>query len=140
MMATGNAAAAGILAPHRPPMTDVTGFGLGRHAMNLAERCGMAGVAINLASLPLLPGAASLIEAGHRSSLHEQNRDSVRLSQPTAPSPVADILFDPQTSGGLLAAVPARVATDILASMRSAGLHPALIGRLTDTPGITLDI
>jgi len=140
MMATGNAVAAGILAPHRPPMTDVTGFGLGRHAMNLAERCGMAGVVINLSSLPLLPGAASLVEAGHRSSLHDQNRNSVRLSLPSAPSPIAEILFDPQTSGGLLAAVPARLTPDILAAMQSAGHSAALIGRFTDTPGIALNI
>ena len=139
MMATGNAAAATILAPHCPPMTDVTGFGLARHAMNLAERCGMAGATIDLEALPLLRGAQSLLAAGHRSSLHDQNRGSVRLSAGAAPSPLADILFDPQTSGGLLAAVPAATAAEIEAALQSAGHACARVGRLTDSPGITLE-
>ncbi|MEC7210909.1 MAG: selenide, water dikinase SelD [Pseudomonadota bacterium] len=139
IMAAGNAAAAAILAPYRPPMTDVTGFGLARHAMNLAERCGMAGVNIDLASLPLLRGAQSLLAAGHRSTLHDQDRDSVRLSANSAASPLADILFDPQTSGGLLAAVPAEKAAKIEVALQSAGHACARVGRLTDTPGITLE-
>lgn len=139
MMATGNANAAAILAPHRPVMTDVTGFGLGRHAMNLAERCGMDGVVVDLSSLPVLAGANRLLEAGHRSTLHDQNKASVRIATTGTLSPLADILFDPQTSGGLLAAFPAVLAPDILSAMRSAGQSAAIIGRLTDSPGITLE-
>lgn len=135
-MASGNAAAAAVLAPHRPVMTDVTGFGLGRHAMNLAERCGAQGVEVDLAALPLLAGAERLLETGHRSTLHDQNKASVRLNAANTP-PRADILFDPQTSGGLLAAVPSILAADIQMQMADAGQNTAIIGRLSSTAGLT---
>ena len=79
-MAEGNAAAASALAPSTPLMTDVTGFGLARHALNLASRCDRSGVALDLASLPCLDGALSLLERGYRSTLHNQNRAAVRLA------------------------------------------------------------
>ena len=66
-MALGNGRAAEILQPDNPMMTDVTGFGLARHALNLAERCGFAGVEITLSALPLLPGTSNLLEQGIRS-------------------------------------------------------------------------
>ena len=138
MMARGNDLAAAIFAPHRPVMTDVTGFGLARHAMNLAERCRMQGVEIDLAALPLLEGASTLLKAGHRSTLHPQNKAAVRIVGPDPVAPIADILFDPQTSGGLLAALPGAVAPAIIEAFHQSGRPAAIIGRLNDIPGITL--
>ena len=138
MMARGNGLAAATLAPHRPVMTDVTGFGLARHAMNLAERCGMQGIEIDLAALPLLDGAKAMLEAGHRSTLHPQNRAAVRIAGADSVAPVADILFDPQTSGGLLAALPGAVAPGIIKAFHQSGQPAAIVGRLNDVPGLTL--
>ena len=138
MMARGNGLAAATLAPHRPVMTDVTGFGLARHAINLAERCGMQGIEIDLAALPLLDGARAMLEAGHRSTLHPQNRAAVRIAGADSVAPVADILFDPQTSGGLLAALPGAVAPGIIEAFHQSGQPAAIVGRLNDVPGLTL--
>ena len=138
MMARGNGFAAATLAPHRPVMTDVTGFGLARHAMNLAERCGMPGVEIDIAALPLLDGAMAMLEAGHRSTLHPQNRAAVRIDGAETLAPIADILFDPQTSGGLLAAIPRADASELVKDFHQSGQPASIIGRLNDIPGITL--
>ena len=138
-MAEGNAAAASALAPSTPLMTDVTGFGLARHALNLASRCDRSGVALDLASLPCLDGALSLLERGYCSTLHNQNRAAVRMARAqTAPADI-DILFDPQTSGGLLAALPEPAADAALARLHLAGIGAARVGRLTDeTTGLSV--
>ena len=98
----------------------------------------MQGVEIDLAALPLLDGAKTMLEAGHRSTLHPQNKAAVRLAGPNTVSSIADILFDPQTSGGLLAALPETVAPVIVESFHQSGQPAAIIGRLNDIPGITL--
>ena len=95
-MANGNGLAAGLMAPHRPMMTDVTGFGLARHALNLAERCGAPGAEISLRALPLMSGAQACLEDGHLSSLHDANLASVRVTGEAAALTRAGILFDPQ--------------------------------------------
>ena len=132
-MADGNAAAASVLATFNPLMTDVTGFGLARHALNLASRCARSGVELDLAALPCLDGALSLLERGHRSTLHAQNRAAVRVAQTAASAPHIDILFDPQTSGGLLAALPQDEAETALLQLRKVGIAAERIGRLTDS-------
>ncbi len=92
--------------------TDVTGYGLLGHAAEVAERSGVA-LAIDLARLPLLPGAVEAAEAGIRTGGDARNRDAVAgLVEPRgdlAPAREA-VAYDPQTSGGLLATVePAQV-------------------------------
>ena len=138
-MASGNGQAAQHLASFTPMMTDVTGFGLARHAMNLAERCGRPGVEINLGSLPCLDGAMTLLEKGHRSTLHDQNRSAVRLVGENSAGAKTEILFDPQTSGGLLAAIPVADAAELVASLRGDGMAAAIIGRLDEhRPGLII--
>ena len=132
MMATSNSSAADILADLKPPMTDVTGFGLARHALNLAERCRFRGVTINPTTLPVLAGASELLAQGQRSSLHSQNKLSVRLANDSSPlTDQAEILFDPQTSGGLLAVIPRKAADNVLAALQRSGHRAAIIGSLT---------
>lgn len=91
------------LAAEAHAMTDVTGFGLAGH---LARLCAASrvGAEIRLASVPVHDGAEALAAAGHRSSLYPANRALV----PHWPETTArhELLFDPQTAGGLLAAVP----------------------------------
>ena len=136
-MAHGNGMAARLLSEYNPVMTDVTGFGLARHALNLAERCGRKGVMIELSSLPCLEGAISLLDAGHRSTLHGQNKAAVRLAANAPTSGAINILFDPQTSGGLLAALPASDAAMVVALLQKDGIPAAIVGQFDDTtPGL----
>ena len=114
-------------------MTDVTGFGLARHALNLATRAGFSGLAITTPSLPLIAGAADLLASGIRSSLHHQNRAATRIGD-SALSPrqiqQAEIAFDPQTSGGLLAILPSSQTAAVLTSLNDTGHQAAIIGHL----------
>ena len=59
--------------------TDITGFGLARHAQNLSLRLGASGCRLDLSSLPLLDGALELLSSGIKSSLHDQNRAAVQI-------------------------------------------------------------
>ena len=111
-------------------MTDVTGFGLLGHLRNICLNSA-TGAEIWLESVPFLPGAVSLASAGVRSSLYPENR-SVFID--LAETPRHDLLVDPQTAGGLLAAV----ATDpqpLIAALQSAGYQAAHIGRVTSKAG-----
>jgi selenide,water dikinase len=86
-------------------VTDVTGFGLAGHGWEMAERSG-ATVRFHVAAVPLYPGAWGAADAGTRTGGDERNRAylSGRLSI-DVPDALAALAIDPQTSGGLLAAV-----------------------------------
>ncbi len=120
--------------------TDVTGFGLARHAQNLAMRLGLAGCVIDLPSIPLLNGITPLFEAGIKSSLHEQNQQAVHIHNAGKFTPNSQaVLFDPQTSGGLLGVFRAKDAENALAALTQSGHRAAMIGRLDQkTAGITI--
>lgn len=90
-------------------MTDVTGFGLAGHLARLCAASGV-GAKVDLGAVPLHRGAEALAAAGHRSSLYGANKALVP-GWPDA-SPRQQLLFDPQTAGGLLAAIPAGVAIE----------------------------
>ena len=108
-------------------MTDVTGFGLAGHLANLCAASGV-GARVMLAQVPFLPGARALAAAGVRSSIYAENRQALAKAPD---SPEADLLFDPQTGGGLLAAVPGDGAAE-LAQLTAAGYQAAVIGQVTD--------
>lgn len=120
------AGASAVLAPEARAMTDVTGFGLLGHLLEMLEASGCAAT-LRLADVPLLAGAEALAAGGHGSSLEPANRAAV-LGRHNAPAtPRAALLFDPQTAGGLLAAVPESRAQALLAALPGA----AVIGRVT---------
>ena len=129
-------AAARILREHARAMTDVTGFGLAGHLAEMARASGCRMV-VDLASVPVLAGADDLARAGVRSSLWPENR--ALLPQVETPDePRADLLFDPQTAGGLLAAVPPERAETVLGDLQAAGVDARLIGLVAppgETPG-----
>ncbi len=125
MMRHSSSEAAAILAPIAHAMTDVTGFGLAGHLQNICKASGV-GAEIDLSAIPLLPGAEALSAQGIRSSLFAQNQAAARVMG--AQGPRADLLHDPQTAGGLLAAVPASAAGNL------PGIR---IGTVTDAPGLT---
>jgi selenide,water dikinase len=94
-------------------VTDVTGFGLAGHGWEMAERSG-AVVAFDSSALPLYSGALEAAEAGVRTGGDARNRaylDGRVVS--SAPAALEAVAFDPQTSGGLLAAVDPAVVGDL---------------------------
>lgn len=107
-------------------MTDVTGFGLLGHLKGICDASG-CGAQLSVADVPLLQGASELSSQGIRSSLYPENR---ALLPDLVDAP--ELFFDPQTSGGLLAAVAPEEAADILARLKAAGETVALIGKLTE--------
>ena len=158
-MLRSNAEAASILAQAGiPAVTDVTGFGLAGHLVEMLEASG-TGAEIEIDRIPLYAGAADCVAAGVESTLAPSNREHLQkrwqvesgscravASEPGAADPrAADeakpgatvgkdaILFDPQTSGGLLAGVPASGIDEVVAKLRDAGYaQAACIGRVTD--------
>ena len=137
-MTTPQGAASAILAPHAHAMTDVTGFGLGGHLGNICAASGV-GAEVRLDAMPLLPGALRLSAEGLRSTLFAQNRAAL-AGRVTAPETAqAALIFDPQTAGGLLAAVPRQEAEKIVAALCRAGFAAACIGHVTKTAMIRFD-
>ena len=132
-MSTPQGDAAEILAPHTHAMTDVTGFGLAGHLGNLCAASGV-GAEVWLTQVPLLPGALRLSEAGLRSTLFAQNQAALAGRVALADTPLGALVFDPQTAGGLLAAVPADLAAGLVARLRAKGHDAAQIGQVTTTP------
>ena len=124
--------AAAILAPHAHAMTDVTGFGLAGHLMEILDASGVAAT-LTLSAIPTLPGALELAEA-HPSSIAPANRAALLGRLTGTPGPVTPLLYDPQTGGGLLAAVPAALAPALLERLRQTDPDAALIGHVTAGP------
>jgi selenide,water dikinase len=122
--------AAEILAGARA-MTDVTGFGLAGHLMAICRASGV-GAEVDLAAVPVYPGALALAEAGVRSTIWAANMAAAPVEGGTGAR--RDLLHDPQTAGGLLAAVEAEDADAILARLRKAGHGAARIGHVTAGP------
>ena len=114
--------------------TDVTGFGLLGHLVEMI-RASDVDAELELGAIPVLPGALDTVAAGITSSLQPQNlrlRRAVRDLDEAAADPRWPLLFDPQTAGGLLAAVPEDQAEACVEELRGIGYpHTALIGRVT---------
>lgn len=107
-MPSGDAARA-LIAAGAHACTDVTGFGLAGHIAEMIRASGHVAVDIDLDALPVLPGAIELFAQGFASSLQPENLrarhliDGMDRASSHAKLP---LLFDPQTAGGLLAALP----------------------------------
>jgi selenide,water dikinase len=95
--------------------TDVTGFGLLGHASHIAAASGVS-IRIRVSQLPLLPGAEAAWQRGIRTGGAERNTAFLesRVDYGTATEFERAILVDPQTSGGLLVAMPAARVADYL--------------------------
>ncbi|WP_110813387.1 selenide, water dikinase SelD [Pseudoroseicyclus aestuarii] len=127
-------AASSILGPDARAMTDVTGFGLAGHLAAICEASG-CGAAIDLGAVPMMQGAEALAAAGVKSTLWQDNRDGAGPVFGAAGQRGA-LLFDPQTAGGLLAAVPQEAAEELMTRLRAAGYPAARIGTVEALPGI----
>jgi selenide,water dikinase len=120
--------------------TDITGYGLLGHADELARNSGVA-LQIVLEQVPLLPGAYEYAQQGIFPGGLGRNRDyllgagSVRLA-PDLEAARAQLLFDPQTSGGLLFALPPAPAATLRERFAVAGEPIWTIGRVVAGAGI----
>jgi selenide, water dikinase len=118
-------------------MTDVTGFGLLGHGLEMARGAGLT-AEIELAAVPVIAGVSALLEAGVRTGASRRNwasyGEAVDLP-PDLAETQRDLLTDPQTSGGLLIAVAADQAPAVLDLVRSRGFaQAAVIGRTAGGP------
>ncbi|MEJ8561795.1 selenide, water dikinase SelD [Yoonia sp. GPGPB17] len=120
-------AQASVILSKAHAMTDITGFGLAGHLRGICDASGV-GATLDLDAIPLMDGALGLSTAGVRSSLFEDNQIGAGVIN----GPSIDLLFDPQTAGGLLAAVSARSANTALKKLQDAGYDAAVIGEITE--------
>jgi selenide,water dikinase len=135
MLNRGAAEALSALPAPPSAVTDVTGFGLFGHAWEMAERS-VARVCLDAGRLPLYEGALAAAEAGVRTGGDARNRSHLEgrvTVAPSVPAALEALAYDPQTSGGLLAAV----GVDAVAELAAAGFVP--IGTVeAGDPGIEL--
>ena len=136
-MATLNKAAAEVLA-HFHPMacTDVTGFGLAGHAAEMVsgEHCGLS---LQLDLIPLLPDVESYAAMGLIPEGTYRNREGrLRFLTGNTSASALDLLFDPQTSGGLLVALPDSEADAALLALHEAGVPASCIGETGGPAGL----
>lgn len=133
MLVSNQAAAACLYRRGATACTDVTGFGLLGHLVEMT-RASDVDVRLELETVPVLDGAEQTVAAGILSSLQPQNvrlRRAVRDPDALSAHPRYPLLFDPQTAGGLLAAVPSAQAADCLAELHDLGYpHAVIIGRV----------
>ena len=111
-------------------MTDITGFGLLGHAHEVAKASRIS-LRIDHRTLPILPGAADYSHAGLCSTGLTSNREfygpDVRLGD-SVPAEVQDIVFDPQTSGGILIFCQSEDAAPLLRKLQAQHIGAVEIG------------
>ncbi len=117
--------------------TDVTGFGLIGHSVQLA-RNSQVGFNINIASIPFFPEASEFAKWGVCPGGLGRNREfystAVSISD-EVPTHMQDVLFDPQTSGGLLICLAPDKAELLLGQLRETGIEDAaIIGKVVSKP------
>jgi selenide, water dikinase len=121
--------------------TDVTGFGLLGHGLEMARASGTRFV-FEAATLPSLPGALDLASAGVETGGATHNRRFVGPALSVAhgvPSDLVTLAHDPQTSGGLLAAIPGEQLAAVEAALAAAGVEHWRVGRVDEGAGIGLE-
>jgi selenide,water dikinase len=131
-----SAAAARCLVAHgAAAATDVTGFGLLGHLLEMLGAAGLDAV-IDPDAVPVLDGASELLAQGIESSLAADNRAALAALDAAGRShPVAPLLVDPQTAGGLLAGISAERAGPCLDELHRLGCRARVIGRVERSLG-----
>jgi selenide, water dikinase len=126
--------------------TDITGFGLLGHAAEMVQASG-AGIRLRGRDLPILPGALALAEKGHWSGGVKRNRRHVEATfgargqlviDPSLPDAFVNLLFESETSGGLLFSVPPGNAPEVRERFREQGEACWEVGEVTRTPRISV--
>jgi selenide,water dikinase len=135
-MLQSNRQASEILRRHgATACTDVTGFGLLGHLLEMVRASGVEAL-IELDELPVLDGAPETLAQGIFSSLQPQNvrlRRAIAEPETVSRHPLYPLLFDPQTAGGLLASVPSDLSLACVTDLRTAGYpRAAVIGEIQE--------
>jgi len=124
--------------------TDITGFGIMGHSVEMARG---AGVRIELAyrSLPFHPNSLEMYRKGETTGSNRANREAVEgfwEVKRNLAGAEEELLFDPQTSGGLLLSLPESQADELVRALKSAGMEAACrIGRVVESghPRVSID-
>ncbi|WP_293078216.1 selenide, water dikinase SelD [Okeania sp. SIO3B5] len=112
--------------------TDVTGFGLVGHLLEMVKASQVA-VELEMEAISVLPGVAEILQQGIFSSLYPENlrmSASIQNSEQVSTHVLYPLLFDPQTSGGLLATVPGESASACLQALQQEYSESRIIGRV----------
>ena len=114
-------------------VTDVTGFGLAGHAFEMARGSGVQ-LEISIDTLPLMREALEMYKRGISTGVNSHNRQLVEnhmVIERDVPAWHSEIIFDPQTSGGLLVALPEQQGWKLISALHRQGIVSArLIGRV----------
>ncbi len=133
MLQSNRLAAKYLYAHGATACTAITGFGLLGHMLEMIRPSGVD-VEIDLQAIPLIEGALETVQMGIFSSLQTTNLQSHQAifnRQEAENSALYQMVFDPQTSGGLLASVPAEKADKCLLAVHHSGyLRATIIGRV----------
>ncbi|SDW66355.1 selenide, water dikinase SelD [Marinobacter mobilis] len=134
-MQVSNQAAAGCLREHgAQACTDITGFGVLGHLIEMTKPSGVD-AELDLSALPVLAGAEETVAAGILSSLQPANvrsRRGIRDLERWVKHPRYPLLFDPQTAGGLLAGIPESRVESCLQQLHCLGYPSAVVvGRIS---------
>jgi len=131
-MVQSNLAASKVARELASAATDISGFGLAGHLGEMLRASGL-GARLELDSLPALPGARALLDRGLRSTFHPSNEGSnegiVHGTAAHREHPRYPLLFDPQTSGGLLLSVPREVVQQVLARIDATVIGEVVTGQ-----------
>jgi selenide,water dikinase len=141
-MTTLNRAAAELMAEcHASAATDVTGFGLIGHATEMAQGAGVS-LRINLSAVPLMNGLLELVADGMLPAGCYRNRDHYLplLTGKHCDSDALMPLFDPQTSGGLLIALPPEYSVQFLSSAGGRGIFARRIGEVLPLQAYSIEV
>ncbi|WOJ92554.1 selenide, water dikinase SelD [Congregibacter variabilis] len=113
-------------------VTDITGFGLAGHLLEMLDETLCAELCLD--QLPVMPGALQAMAEGVFSTLHEPNRQALaeRWLLPAQSPLQAQLLFDPQTSGGLLMAFPGTQAQAARRALQDRGVESTIIGTVKE--------
>jgi selenide,water dikinase len=112
--------------------TDVTGFGLAGHGLEMADGSQVT-LLIRLSALPVFPGIEGIEIAKHRTRAVKSNReytDPRTRFEGTLDSPRLDFVYDPQTSGGLFISTPAAKVDELTRRLTAGGALAAVIGEV----------
>jgi selenide, water dikinase len=132
--------AASLLEPLEPSaVTDVTGFGLAGHAVEVAERSGVR-LVLEAGALPALDGALEVAAAGERTGGDGRNREfaSRRISFDGVPAEQVALAFDPQTAGGLLIAIASERIEPLQSAFSAARVPISRVGAVEEGSGVVL--
>jgi selenide,water dikinase len=138
-MTTLNKKAAGLMSdfPDIHACTDITGFGFLGHVCEMVEDSDV-GMVIHASSVPFFPEIREFVEMGVvPGGLHRNRQYRAKMIEvdPACPDWIVDILFDPQTAGGLIIALPELQAEILMKKMHSQGIiEAAIVGEVISEP------